>query len=127
MKVRFLPQSEWSAKLADTPWAGVVAPPETTDLLIVEDDAGDVIGTWSVVILPHLEGFWVRPDHRFKAAVVKTLLSSMFDHLRRAGVTEVLTHAPGEAVDGFLTRLGGRALPGRAFSLPVPPAAPPTV
>lgn len=119
MVTRFLTLPDELPKLVGTPWEGLQPPPETTSLLVVEDEAGDVVGTWSLAILPHLEGFWVRPDHRQKAAVVKALLVHMFRHLRTAGVDIVLTHAPGEHIDEFLIRLGGEPLPGRAFKLPI--------
>jgi len=121
MTVRFLPRDEWT-KLAGTPWADL-QPAEMGQLLVVEDGDGQIIGTWAVVALPHLEGFWVHPDHQGKAAVVKLLLSTMFGHLGAAGVTSVLTHAPAAHVDAFLVRLGGTPIPGRAFTLPIPQKA----
>lgn len=121
MKVRFLPPEEFG-RLGGTPWAGI-KPAPLTELLVVEDDDGQIIGTWSEVVLPHLEGFWVHPDHQGKAAVAKLLLSHMFRHLQDAGVSTVLTHAPGDHVEGFLVRLGGQPLPGRAVRLDIPAKA----
>lgn len=121
MKVRFLPADEW-ARLAPSP-LGLVSEqmsPDTAEVLVVEDEAGRIIGTWSDQLMLHLEGFWVAPDHRDKAAVSKLLLRGMFDHLREAGVKAALTHATGPKVDSILRRLGGVPIDGTAFTLPVP-------
>lgn len=119
MTARFLTLPDDAGKLVGTPWEGLQPPPETTSLLVVEDESGVVVGTWSLAILPHLEGFWVDPGHRSRASVVRALLTYMFRHLQKAGVDTVLTHAPGQHIDDFLTRLGGEPLPGRAFKLSV--------
>ena len=120
MTTRFLPPDEWH-KLEGTPFGPLreQMSPETTQLLVVEDDLGVVVGTWAVVILPHLEGFWVHPDHQGKAGVAKNLLREMFRHLKAAGLPQILTHAPQSTVAGFLERLGAKPIQGSAYILPI--------
>ncbi len=121
MTVRFLPPDEWP-RLAGSPLGPIAAQmsPDTAEVLVVEDDEGQIIGTWCDTLVLHLEGFWVDPTHQGKAAVAKALLRSMFDHLRTHGVKVALTAAPGPKVAGFLERLGGTPVAATSYLLPVP-------
>jgi hypothetical protein len=120
VNVRFLPHAEW-AKLDGTPLEPVRAQmsPDTTEVLVVEDESGKVVGTWMLVLMPHLEAMWVDPAHQGKASVLRKLLSRMFAYLEEMKVPQVLTHASGPVVDAYLHKLGGTPIPGRAFILPV--------
>lgn len=121
MTARFLPPSEWH-RLSKAPIgeAAEQMSPDQAEVLVIEDEQGEIVGTWADVLMLHLEGFWVDPAHREKAAVARALLRAMFDHLRENGVKVALTAAPGPKVESILLRLGAQPLDVKPFILPVP-------
>ncbi len=87
---------------------------------VVENDAGDVKGTWTLTSYFVLEGIEVRgEDAREHLAVGRALLHAVRAYLEANGIAEVVTFSGSERIDGMLARAGGRALPAIPWVLPV--------
>ena len=119
MTSRVLPPEEWPKLVgteADTLWPHL--DPDNTQVIVVED--GDrIVGTWTAVRLVHAECVWVDPDYRGSFGVVKRLLRGMQRAARQWGARTVLTGSLTDQVSAFITSLGGQALPGEHFVIPV--------
>ena len=119
MTTRLLPPAEWN-KLTGTEVESLVPGlnPLLTHVLVVEDGA-EIIGTWVLVYLPHVECFWVAPEHRKKAGVAARLLREMQRLTRICGAPAPITGSVSPEVTAFIERLHGVKLPGEHFSLPL--------
>lgn len=119
MTSRILPRAEWS-KLAGTEAGAFAAqlPQESASILVVED-GGVIVATWALITMVHAEGLWIAPAYRCRFGVAKRLLDGMRQMARSIGCTSVQTAAISDEVAQFIQRLGGSALPGQAFMLPM--------
>lgn len=116
---RVLPAAEWG-RLAGTEVESIVPglTPEHTAVLVVEQD-GEIVGTWVLLRMAHVECFWVAPAHRGKAGVAARLLRSMRGLLGEWGVRAPITGSVSPDVTSMIERLGGIRLPGEHFALPL--------
>jgi ribosomal protein S18 acetylase RimI-like enzyme len=119
MTTRILPPEEWG-KLDGTElaaWAPQMDPTRAT-VVVVEDEAGTVIGCWALVQVLHAEGVWVAPSHRGRASVARRLVRATLEAARQRGVRAVATAAVTPDVERLLTRhLGATELPGKQYVL----------
>ena len=78
MRVRELPPVEWG-RLRETELGPIIdaMPLEHTMVLVVEDDAGEIVGCWGCYSILHVEGIWIREDHRKKGSVGRRLWTAM--------------------------------------------------
>lgn len=119
MTARVLPIAEWE-RLNGTELETVypIVPPGMADFLVVE--AGDqVVGTWGLLMLPHLEGLWVHPDHRRGTVVQRALLRGMRTVAAARGFDRAITTAVTDDVTQLITKAHGTPLPGAHFVLKV--------
>ena len=123
MTLRELPRHEWHRLNGVGEIDGVdlgkiaAAVPADGRVLVVEDD-GVIVGTWSVMRYVHVEGFWIAPAHRKRGRVGQYLLTGMRRVAREWGVGAVLTGCISDEVEGLLTKVGGIKLPDH-FVFPV--------
>lgn len=119
MTSRILPPSEW-ARLTGTEAEPLIAhlDPANAQVLVVEDD-GQIVGTWTVLRLVHVECVWIAESHRGAFGVVKRLLRGMREIARGWGARNVLTGALTPQVEALIESLHGTPLPGRHFVIPV--------
>jgi len=113
MTRRELPRSEW-ARLAGTELAPAIAAdvfPADTRLVVVEDDAGAIVGAWAVIRYVHVEGLWIAPTHRGRGRVLRHLLAGMRDVARSWGAAAVWTAAQTADVARLIVGYGGRQFP----------------
>jgi hypothetical protein len=107
---------DWTAKLSGTELDGLGLTAANAKVVVVEQ--GDqVMGCWATFMAAHVEGLWLAPDAG--AGVARSLLSSMTEVLKDAGVTEVLTQSLTPEVDQLIRTAGGRKLPGSAWVIPL--------
>lgn len=119
MTSRILSPSEWP-KLAGTE-AEALWPhldPENAQVLVIED-AGRIVGTWTVLRMVHVECVWIDPDYRGAFGVVKRLLRGMREIAAAWGAKTVLTSAVTDQVRALITSLKGQPLPGDHFVIPL--------
>lgn len=95
--------------------------PQHTAVVVVEDDAGDIVATVADLRATHFEGLWLAPEHRGNAGVFRTLIREAYALPRKRGETWVFGGAGrGDARMKMLCRrLGGQPLPVEFFALPV--------
>jgi len=118
MVTRILPETEWS-RLAGTEVESIVPglDPQKCAVVVVEDD-GKIIGTWVLLMMAHVECFWIAPDHRKRGGVAARLLRSMRSVLRQYGITAApITASMTTEMSEMIARLGGVKLPGEHFAL----------
>ncbi len=119
MTTRMLPPSEWGrlagSELADV--ADVIAP-ASTSVLVVEDDAGQIVGCWALVTILHAEGLWIHPDHRGRTGVARRLWAGMRRLVTDRGVRAVVTASMNPVITHLLEHAGARPVPGTAYVLP---------
>ena len=118
---RILPHNEWF-KLGDNPLRQ--AHPDSSRILVVEDEEGAIVGTWGILLLPHADGAWIDASHRHAGDVARHLLEGLFDELREAHIPHVLSHAQSPEIAEYLLRLGAQHIPGAVFLLPIPTVKP---
>jgi hypothetical protein len=109
MVARVLPPAEWS-RLAGTELEGV-ALPSHAQVIVVEDDAGTIVGCWSCVPVVHVEGVWIAPAYRGTTTVARHLWRAMGQTLRSVFDTRA-------AVTGAVSPDVQRLLQKRATPLP---------
>lgn len=116
---RILPPEEWP-RLKGTE-AGEVWPlydPERTQVVVVED-AGKIVATWTVMQTVTVECLWADPAYRGSFGVTKRLLAGMRAVAKALGVSHVQTASQSEHVTDLIRRFGGIPIPAEFFSLPV--------
>ena len=119
-QARVLPPEEWS-RLDGTrvaPLAAAVSPSALT-VVVVEDHAGQVVGTWTLLNVMHVEGFWVRDDHRGQGAVLRRLIAATRAEAIHRGLQLVWTSTTDEVVGDMLKRVGASLIDAQHFLLPV--------
>lgn len=121
MTTRELPREEWG-KITEADGGreilAAAAPHTQIKVVVVEDEAGRVVGSWLVYPAVHVEGLWIAPDHRKRASVLGRLLSGMRRAADGFGVTQVLTQSLAPEVDDLLSSYGATMVPGRSWALP---------
>jgi hypothetical protein len=98
--------------------AGTQPQPEASAVAVVEID-GEIVATWAVMSVIHLEGCWIAPEHRRHPAVVKALVTAMFNLLRERAIPQVVTITQTPEVGALAAKLGGQKIPGDLWILTV--------
>jgi hypothetical protein len=88
-------------------------------VLVVEDDAGEIVGCWGCYSILHVEGIWIREDHRKKGSVGRRLWTAMRAFLTAKGAAGAITGSVSRDVTDMLERVGAQKLIGEHFYLPV--------
>jgi GNAT superfamily N-acetyltransferase len=119
MTTRTLPRDEWP-RLAGTDLAKALdfIRPEDAQILVVED-AGRIVGAWSVLRVTHLEGVWIDPAYRKRGSVAKRLLAATLTAARQWGAW-AMTGAQTPDVAQLLTKhLRAVHVPMETYVVPV--------
>lgn len=106
MTRRLLPVAEWARLDATEQLKDVwrLLPADRAQVLVVEDDAGQIVGTWAFLPVLHAEGVYVAPQHRQKSAVARHLLAGFQDVARMVHAPTVWTGATDPVIAGLLER-----------------------
>jgi len=124
MTLRELPRAEWGRLRGVGEIQGVdlgevaAAVPADSRILVVEDEDGAIVGTWTVMRYVHVEGLWIAPAHRKRGSVARRLVAGMRQVAREWCVRAVLTGCATGEVQQLLERVGGVELP-KIFVFPV--------
>jgi hypothetical protein len=119
MTSRVLPPNEWH-RLAGTELEALASDPNApATVVVVEDDGGEIVACWGLVICGHAEGFWVAPSHRARAGVLRRLLVTMRKQAEACGLRAVWTTAMSPEVVRFLTHAQAVEVPGQQFAFAV--------
>lgn len=88
-------------------------------VVVVEDDAGTLIGVWALLSVLHAEGVWINPAHQRKGAVARKLWTMMTRFVRESGASGVVTGADSEDIARLLERHGAQKLAMTSYVLPM--------
>jgi len=119
LMARVLPPEEWprlNGTEAELLWPHMN--PEQTRVLVVEDE-GRIVATWTLLRVVHAECLWVAPGHRGIFGVAKRLLDLMKKEASAWNVAAVMTGSLTPHVTGLIQRFGGVPVPFESFILPV--------
>jgi len=112
---RVLPYDEWErVRHTEIGPALDALDPAKTKILVIEDD-GEIIATWTEMIVIHCEGVWVKESHRNSAAVVRALFRGMRHLVQQEGAKVAWTTAITDTMSRMLRR--AVPVPGRHFLL----------
>lgn len=119
MEARILPLEEYE-KLDESPELGPVKDqlPLGSKVIVVEERE-ELLGTWGLFPMVHLEGFWISPEHRGKAGVGRALIRKMTSTAQEMGARVVITGAGDEDVEKLIRKVGGVELPVKMFAINV--------
>lgn len=124
MSWRFLPPEEWprlKGTEAETLWP--VLSPESARVIVVEED-GEIVATWTAMRVVHMECIWVKPSHRGRLGVVRGLLAGLRHVAAEWDLRGVVTSSLNAMVSDLIRRFGGSPLPGEMYVMPVEIARP---
>jgi hypothetical protein len=121
VETRLLHRGEWSAALIGTELETIHPHLPDGAVVVVVEDAGQVLACQAVYPQVHLEGLWVRPEFRGNPRVARRIFVGMVNAALAMGARSVQTAAVDPAVAGMIERLGAVELPGRHFSLKLTP------
>lgn len=120
MTSRVLPPAEWNRlDETDMPHAVWTQLNPTGAQVVVVEDEHRIVACWCLIIVRHVEAFWVHPTHRKRGGVLRRLFVTMRALLNELGATMVVTHAETPDVAALLCAAGATPLPGQAYLLPV--------
>lgn len=117
MTTRVLPREEWHRLAAtdlSTVWAHL---PDTTRVIVVEDD-GVIVGCVTGMLILHAEGLWIAPAYRKRVTVWRQLVSWFWRVADEFGCEGALTAAVNDDMRMLLARLHATPLPGDHFYMP---------
>lgn len=122
MTTRLLPPEDW-AKLAETEcgplWASL---PAQSQVLVVEDADGAIVGSWILLPVWHAEALWIAPAHRQQASVGRRLWRGLWKRCRELGIAAVVTAAAEQdaTVQGLLEKVQASRIDGHAYIMKTP-------
>jgi hypothetical protein len=119
---RILRPEEWHRiNTPDLPPLVPFVEPENLAVVVVEDDAGEIIACVSAMRVTHFEGLWIKPEYRGNAGVFRALIRQAYAVPRVRGEAWVFgSSAHGnDRMERMCGRLGGRELPVRFYAMPV--------
>lgn len=120
--IRLLPVEEWGRLLEvpDSPFARATAAagrpvlpdPHFALVLVEENRAGEIVGTWMLTSVMLLEGLWRREDVRGDAVGARHLLFGMLGLLKDREIKTAITVIQDEMVAELARKVGFQVLPG---------------
>jgi hypothetical protein len=122
MKARILGPEEWDRlKGQDLPALLAYVEPQNAAVVVVEDDAGQVVASVCAMRVTHFEGLWIAPEHRGNAGTFRALIRQAFAIPRARGESWAFGGAADadEQMDEMCRRLGGHPLPVKFYPIPV--------
>lgn len=119
MTSRILPPAEWprlNGTEAETLWPTLDA--AHAQILVVEDGE-QILGCWTLMMIPHVECLWIDPNERARVTVARRLWLGMRSLASQMGARHVWTAAVSDPVRGLLDHAQARKLVGDHYLLPM--------
>lgn len=119
-RARVLPTDEWRRRQGELSYPpGTLEPNDLLTLVVVEDAAGAIVGSWCIMPVLMLEGAYVEPGYR-KGPAIKALLTGMLQTLQDIGAPTALTYVTDSAVERLARHLGFQEIPGTLYQIALP-------
>ena len=122
MNARFLEPDEWGrVRAPGLDDLLLHAEPQNIAIVVVEDDAKEIVASVAVLKVTHFEGLWIKPSERGNAGVFRALIRQAYALPKLRHESFVLA-TPGSGdvrMESICARLGGKRLPQRLYALPV--------
>jgi hypothetical protein len=115
MTARLLEASDWPRLEATGMAADWRTLPAAALVLVVEDDAGVIVGCEALLPCWHWHGLWVAPPHRGRTAVFRRLWRGVHEIAAALGIREVLTGSGSRAARRILRHVGAQVVPGGTY------------
>lgn len=122
MRARILRPEEWGRiNSPELPALLSFVDPGNVAVVVVEDDAGEIVASCSALQTTHFEGLWIEPKHRGNAAVVRQMIRQLYAVPRSRGEKWAFATADVacEQMDSVCRRLGGHPMPVKFFVMPL--------
>ncbi len=114
---RVLPEDEWY-RLEKLPINTEATPdPDRCVIVVAENEVGDIVGTWGLVLAPFLEGLWVDPEYRKKTYAAAKMWQCMQKTLMEFQLPQALTLTQSDDVLSLARHAGFVPLDGTLCSL----------
>lgn len=81
------------------------------EVLVIEDEDGQICACWALIPALHAEGVWSREDMRGRPQVLFKMMALLKDRVTTKGFRRVFTSATSDDVRQLITRIGGEAYP----------------
>lgn len=131
LSVRELPVEEWS-KLLTMPGLyhdlGYLPAPEHNRIVVIEDEAGEILGYWGAFTVVHVEPVYIRPEHRLRISVVRRLwegMDKLLKDLQVPGAVAVISDEDAPVNLPMATKIGFTKVPGSLYYLNLEKEVPP--
>lgn len=118
---RELPVAEWP-RLLEMPGLyqdlGLLPNPEHNRILVVEDEAGTILGYWGAFTMVHAEPVFIREEHRQRTSVIRALwegMNTLLRDLKVPGAVAVIADADLAINEPMATKLGFVKVPGSLY------------
>lgn len=119
MRYRVLSHEDYG-RLVDTNLAPFLdAFPEDTDVVVVEDEAGVIVGCVSMFHRDHVEGLWIAEGHRNEPGVFWTLVQGIRATARQRGTARLVAGTTTDRMAACLRTLHATPLPGTLWVWPM--------
>lgn len=124
-RVRLLPHDEWNrlAEIGPFKDAQVLPDPLFASVIVLENEAGEIIGCWMTTPIMLLEGLWLREDQRGNRRSGRELLQGMLQFLQEYQVKTAITVIQEPEIEVIAKKTKFEAVPGggRLYTVMVPP------
>lgn len=121
MITRILPPEEWSRLVgteAEAVWPHLDS--RRASVIVVEDESGRIVGTWTLITQLHAECLWIDPEHRGRGSVARRLWKELQLRAKAFGAPTVATSAVSDDVRTLLEHVGAIKLEGDHYVMRMP-------
>jgi len=91
--------------------------PENSRILAAFNEKGEIVSTWTMFLMVHIEPFWIREDYRKSMTVMRRMAEHMKGMLKRYGFqscyTVVMAATP--VLERFAYWFGAKKVEGNLF------------
>jgi len=122
MRARILKPEEWGRiNSPELPELLPYTEPENISVVVVEDDAGEIVASVAALQVTHFEGLWIKPEYRGNAGVFRALIHQAYMVPRARSEQWVFGGAEkgNEQMGTLCKRLGGHPLSVEFYAMPV--------
>jgi ribosomal protein S18 acetylase RimI-like enzyme len=122
VRTRILRPEEWGQipLLKEMPSLLPFVAPHNITIMVVENDAGEIVGLLHALRVTHLEGLWVKPEYRGRLVAWELYKQALALANARDESWVVGGAADGdERMDDLIRRCSGTPLPLKFYSMPV--------